>query len=106
MKYLICLILALSSVKLTAQVRFDKVGKPIKVTVYLYETRSDMMDAYKEATGSGEAWRTSNMHGWSMFTKSSDYCDIHVVKMRSRRVYHETMGHELRHCFSGEWHRP
>ena len=84
---------------------FDRTGIPMEVTVVVYETKQDMIDAY-ESHAKVKLKQGGLLEGWSVWPKDEPAdCTIHVVK--PKRVDDDitmTWGHELVHCSYGNYH--
>ena len=46
-------------------------------------------------------------NGYAKWDEATNECDIYMMhkeEYSSINIYHDVLGHELRHCFEGNWH--
>lgn len=84
---------------------FDRTGASQKITVHVYETKSEMQKAKADAVNSR---KEPALLGWSEWSPSEPEwgCHIHVVKLKGDKDTSQmkTWGHELAHCMYGSYH--
>jgi type IV pilus biogenesis protein CpaD/CtpE len=76
------------------------------ITVYTYETSTELNNAVKDKSGHGQP--VEGLSLWFLTKKTSQMsrCEIHVVVPNGVDDDHTmTWGHELVHCVYGTYHR-
>ena len=61
-----------------------------------YNSRQDLLDAFKSFGGHSE------VHAFSTF--DGKVCTVHIIKPANKYLP-EHIGHELMHCVYGKWHK-
>lgn len=84
--------------------KFDRTGRPQKITVITYPNKKELTRAYQKITGQS-APEHDGFAVWSNETEEWG-CEIHVVPITGNNNISRMTdwGHELAHCMYGSFH--
>lgn len=103
--YILLVILFLSScANLSLPGDFDRSGKEIRIITYFYEDVYSMTKTFKKRHKGLHTSRS--VLGYATWNLEEPYtCEIHSVRPRGKNSdAFNTLGHELLHCLTGNWH--
>lgn len=81
----------------------DRIGQDLIITVKLYETQKELINARVEIEPSFD--KRQNLQGFAIWSPNDNVCAIYTLK--PRRIDDDrttTLGHEMLHCLIGTYH--
>ena len=78
----------------------------IAVHVISYDSKSDLLKAFKEINPDTELTREDNLSGFATYRPRIQLHTLHILTIRGQNDHDriETIGHELMHSFCQDWH--
>lgn len=81
-------------------------GEIISVNVISYDSKSALLNAFKEINPDTDLTREDGMTGFATYRPRIKLHTLHVLQIRGQNDHDriETIGHELMHSLCGDWH--